>query len=867
MALVVLGLSGCGTDAAIGAAPPTGGGTGADTDTGGPSDDSSRARVIGGSADPIALAPELPFECISARRGSACCLPGQTLTTGTSGADVLVFHDETPRCLLGVAGADALETGSATDVHLGGDGNDTIRTGKGDDAALGGPGDDLIELFNSSPAEPYSNLAHGGVGDDVIVGAAGNDVLFGNEDDDDIEGNDGDDEIIGGPGADDVRGGNGKDTFVIGSACEISAGDTIDGGASTDTVRSPFSQAELQAMGATFASIEVFEAMLPNALGHGACYEDYHNKVRCECCEPGWGGARCRECIDPTLCGTPVSGPYAKPLRTKFFNDDIPEFTGGVYPTSVAVRQTVALPAALAVTGGGDGWYFDDRMAGNSTVIPEVLALGAWAEVGRDLVWTVGLHSDGAESIALELDKLSLPAGAELWVYSERALHGPVTSAELGTSDHTFVPPLPGDTVYLELLKPAGVAVTLKSINAGPIAHLAPDACFEDVACFPQAGPQAEGVGIIYRPNGYWCSGSLINANTTDAAFLTAEHCLAVDDEPYLEYLAGSPAGGTQVQAWMEDFDGSEYVQFRYRNTECGTPSEDAYSESLTYPVTGLLYHDHEADIGVVKLASPPDPACVTYNGFDARSSAPTPSYTVGIRHPAGRLAKIDIDDEPPGTSPYIDVDPEIMANFLEAAREPFWKRRLDGPQDIGWIEGGSSGGPVFDHHGRVVGQASGHIGNVDSCISNLVEFFDGRLGIAYDISANAFTGLDALLGSTRRDAPFESYSDPFPLSVNSDSLTPCIGGATYIVNPQVADQVHIEWDADGAPGQIIGQGYGYLSDFPDHFYWYSMDTVEVNPGGPEPPITVRITTDFGPSHPDCATTVREFVVQPTECI
>ena len=672
----------------------------------------------------------------------------------------------------------------------------------------------------------------------------------------------------------------------------MSSGDLVDGGAGNDTVRSPLSQAELVALGATFTSIEVFEPMVPNMLGHGACYEDFHNKIRCECCEPGWGGTRCRECIDPAVCGgNGATGPYAKPLRTKYYDNPIPEFMGGVYPESVPYRQIYDLGAPVVVGGPGTGWWFDNTAAATTTAIPAALTEGDWVNNGEGRVWTLGLQGTGSQSIALELNGISLPTGSELWVYSEHALHGPVTAAELDGSDHTFVPGLPGDTVYIEIFEPTGATVGLDAIDGGLIAHGPsmgtnpdpPDSCFEDVACHPEADTQSQGVGIIWRGLEYWCSGSLLNTPLgTPPTFLTAHHCLGEDFAAYQTYLNGSPSAGTEPdETWMYDLD-LQFVQFRFRKSECGGPSSslDPVAETLTYPVRDLLYYDHEVDIGVLELGfdngEPPDPTCVTYNGYDARSSPPPPPYTVGIRHPKGRKQQIDIDWDPPGTSPYVssmteaEQYPNIQSNHTQSALGPFWLREIDHPVDVGWIDGGSSGGPLFDHHGRVIGMSSGHsedLGELWLC-DNVLPFYDGRLGIGYQLSAAGSADLVAILGTTLvRDAHQSSFSDPMPLSVNSDTLSPCIGDATYVVNPTVGDAVHIAWEYFAAPGQVLGIVTGAIAENTDHVYHFSMTTQDVNPGGPEPPITVRITTDFGPGHPDCATTVREFIVEPKECI
>lgn len=366
-------------------------------------------------------------------------------------------------------------------------------------------------------------------------------------------------------------------------------------------------------------------------------------------------------------------------------------------------------------------------------------------------------------------------------------------------------------------------------------------------------------------------------ADEIDAIVLTAEHCLASGQQAYFDYLKGSPAADVDFDGtWMWPLS-QTWVQFHYRNLECnaGLAELPEFYQTLTYPVEEVVYHDHEADIGLLRIDGQPDPMCVTYNGFDARQSLPTPSSTAGIRHPGGRVAQLDVDGTIPQLAPYEDDDPQIEANFTLQAVEPFWERRLAGSGDIGWIRGGSSGGPLFNPQLRVIGYASGFLdGNPENTCGNPgIRFFDGRLNGAFEVSDLFFTGpeepnrLQYQLGDNQRDIAFLTESDPFPLS--NFNPTPCVGKqVNYFVNPYTADDVLVDWQTDHAPGQIIGVGYGELTEHPGHFFVFSMNIAELNPGGTEPPITIRVTTSFPSPHEDnCPALVREIQVQPIKCI
>jgi Ca2+-binding RTX toxin-like protein len=141
------------------------------------------------------------------------------------------FDDE----IDGLGGDDFIDGGAGNDSILGGFGNDTILGGDGDDFIVdiygqnlifGGAGNDYIYNVRDQFAAPTSilSIAHGGAGDDVIIGGAafgdeGNDTLYGSDGLDALDGGDGDDLIILanslGQELDTVFGGAGTDTLVL----------------------------------------------------------------------------------------------------------------------------------------------------------------------------------------------------------------------------------------------------------------------------------------------------------------------------------------------------------------------------------------------------------------------------------------------------------------------------------------------------------------------------------------------------------------------------------------------------------------------------------------------------------------------------
>jgi Ca2+-binding RTX toxin-like protein len=108
---------------------------------------------------------------------------------------------------------------------------------------LGGAGADLLI------GGDQNDQLEGGSNNDRLSGLAGSDTLFGQ---------DGDDAFVGGAGADTLEGQGGNDEFRYIAATDIVSGETVNGGADTDTLRF-FHTGALDFQPATVTSIERIE--------------------------------------------------------------------------------------------------------------------------------------------------------------------------------------------------------------------------------------------------------------------------------------------------------------------------------------------------------------------------------------------------------------------------------------------------------------------------------------------------------------------------------------------------------------------------------------------------------------------------------
>ena len=300
---------------------------------------------------------------------------------------------------------------------------------------------------------------------------------------------------------------------------------------------------------------------------------------------------------------------------------------------------------------------------------------GLWSEVPGSgaLVWRVEIASPGAYSLGLLFSEFRIPEGGYVFAYDpDRAnVLGAYTSFNEQANGMLGVEPLPGDRLILEYVQEAWVT-EMPRLVVGEVVHDyrdvlnelqgagGPDgpeaACQIDINC-PEGAPYQDIKRAVVQTlvGGGLCSAGLLNNTAEDGTpyFLTADHC-------------GNMANGVFV--------------FEYERTGCSTGGS---SQSKT--VSGATRHARSNiyDSQLYRMNNtPPAGHQPFYAGW---GRGPTPrGPAVGIHHPAGLPKQISIDDD----------DPSNAGNMWQVDWED------------GLVQGGSSGSPLFNERGRIIGPA-----------------------------------------------------------------------------------------------------------------------------------------------------------------
>ncbi|MCK4677715.1 MAG: T9SS type A sorting domain-containing protein [Bacteroidales bacterium] len=326
---------------------------------------------------------------------------------------------------------------------------------------------------------------------------------------------------------------------------------------------------------------------------------------------------------------------------------------------------------------------------------------------GSGRIWRLKLVATGALALGLCFDRFHLPEGGKLFFYSEDGsyVRGAYTSINNSSSGIFAAELIPGESVTIEYFEPDNI-IGEKEILLSEMIYAYrsvgfilenndrnfgdSDFCEVNINCSEGSSwqDQKKGVVKISAKNGgvaYWCTGVLLNnqRNDYEPYIITADHCA---------YHLGHYADENDLNKWI--------FYFNYEAAECENPDQEPGFQTLvgaTFRSQGGNTGSTGSDFYLVEL-NQQIPASVNpfFNGWD-REDISSPSG-VTIHHPMGDLKKISTY-----TTPLVTV--QWLGNGLPSHWKVTWSETEN---NHGVTEGGSSGSPLYDLEGFVVGTLTG---------------------------------------------------------------------------------------------------------------------------------------------------------------
>jgi hypothetical protein len=316
-------------------------------------------------------------------------------------------------------------------------------------------------------------------------------------------------------------------------------------------------------------------------------------------------------------------------------------------------------------------------------------------------VWQIHIRSKGAYSINILLTDFELPPGGKLFIYNDSHSHVIGSFDSRNNSPERILPlqPVVGESVIIEYSEPADVPFegnfTVSEVNHDYRDFLRREpgsdggslfSCMPDALCSEVDGNLIRSTVLLMIDGLIACSGVLVN-NTEDDGMpyiLTAVHCLN-DDLALGKYK--------DIDHYITH-SGTVVTFFNYNRPVCGSQLKG--TEEMTIAAAYPRAIVEKRDVALLELREkPPIYYNVYYAGWNMDESGRTGMH-VNLHHPSGAVKK------------YGKAEADLTAvNYSPEIFEPESHWVVPG-WTTGSTHGGSSGSPLFDENGWVVGTLSG---------------------------------------------------------------------------------------------------------------------------------------------------------------
>ncbi len=474
---------------------------------------------------------------------------------------------------------------------------------------------------------------------------------------------------------------------------------------------------------------------------------------------------------------------------------------------------------------------------------------GEWQEVNGGYVWRLMIRSKGAKSIGLAYSKFALNKGSSLYIYSFDKNH------IIGSFDYRTNPKrqefatekIDGSEVIIEFFSKTRSSdefmisgITHYYRDAREIRQFnknfgSSDNCQVNANCSEGTNwdRQKRGVAriILFIGNGgYLCSGSLINNVNQDqrAFFLSAYHC-------------GQGASAADYNQWI--------FYFNYESDGCSNPGSEPNSNTIVGCTMRANSDDNGGDNGsdflLLEFNSPiPLSYNPYYNGWDRRDVASLSG--VSIHHPSGDIKKISTYSTSLNSDTWGGNEPNSHWRVV-------WQSTTNGH---GVTEGGSSGSPIFNSAGLIVGDLTG---GASFCNRTNDPDLYGKFSYSWQSNGNTdATRLSDWLDPANSGVMTLEGYDPNETSCAISSVVALSQSACATSSGTYTQDIEISYtDAPASGGLSVNNQEFAITSSPQ-----TLTLTNLMANGTSVGVSVSFTND-----PGCNTSISGLFTAPSSCV